>query len=330
METELFRKHLQDNRSMYKAWGDYVVHTIKSELEASTDGSREGILKIPAAPRVKDVDSAINKIYRKGYTDPLLQMTDLVGVRFVVLLSEQIDSICSIIESNASWTWTSSRDYRDEVTENPQIFDYQSRHYEVRPKHEIPYNNINIQTQTCCEIQVRTLLQHAYAELVHDTIYKPSRAAPPMAVRQVARSMALMETTDELFCHTMRMLTEVNKERSDFINDLVELYKEWIGDPISEPDIKSHIYVLDHFEDYVSDTSASDIRELLNRKKYISLKIRERLQEKRLFTQPLVLFAYSLASQQDPVTFRREWPLSGYSKDIETVLSDLGQAEPHT
>ncbi|MCC2018497.1 hypothetical protein QM121_09360 [Enterobacter hormaechei] len=83
--------------------------------------------------------------------------------------------------------------------------------------------------QICCEVQVRTLLQHAYAELVHDSVYKPVGIVPKSAERHIARSMALMETTDDLFCSTMKLLYETNVERNKFNNSLSELYREFVG-----------------------------------------------------------------------------------------------------
>jgi len=52
---------------------------------------------------------------------------------------------------------------------------------------------------TTCEVQVRTLLQRAYAELSHDTSYKPSVTLEGDVRLQIARAPALVETTDEIF-----------------------------------------------------------------------------------------------------------------------------------
>lgn len=126
-------------------------------------------------------------------------MTDLVGTRFVVLLSEDIDTVCQAIESLTEFDARISKNYLDEIELNPKLFDYQSKHYEIRPKNELHIGDLKISKQICCEVQVRTLLQHAYAELVHDSVYKPVGIVPKSAERHIARSMALMETTDDLF-----------------------------------------------------------------------------------------------------------------------------------
>ena len=124
-------------------------------------------------------------------------MTDLIGVRFVVLLSVEIRTISDIIENCDKWHATVSKDYLSEIDVNPKIFDYQSRHYEVRPITQFDYRGESITPEMCCEVQVRTLLQHAYAELVHDSIYKPSGDVPKSAERQIARSNSFQVITQK-------------------------------------------------------------------------------------------------------------------------------------
>jgi ppGpp synthetase/RelA/SpoT-type nucleotidyltranferase len=64
----------------------------------------------------------VGKIARKNYKTPLTQMTDLVGVRFVVLISPQIEPIKGIIESCPAWTATLDQDSNEEINETPESF----------------------------------------------------------------------------------------------------------------------------------------------------------------------------------------------------------------
>ncbi|MDH8308145.1 hypothetical protein QIG59_28275, partial [Klebsiella pneumoniae] len=68
-------------------------------------------LKIRSEPRLKTIASALGKVSRKGYDNPIVQMTDLIGVRFVVLLSVEIRTISDIIENCDKWHATVSKDY---------------------------------------------------------------------------------------------------------------------------------------------------------------------------------------------------------------------------
>ncbi|TOO37902.1 (p)ppGpp synthetase, partial [Vibrio parahaemolyticus] len=72
-------------------------------------------------------------------------------------------------------------------------------HYVVRARVDLQVKGLMIKAGTPCEIQVRTLLQHAYAELTHDAVYKAKTVVEPEVHRTVAKSMALIETTDDFF-----------------------------------------------------------------------------------------------------------------------------------
>lgn len=324
MNTKDFQNYLEANSGAFAKWGDFVSCKIKQALEAKIGIEDAQIfIKLPATPRVKDADSAIGKVARKGYTDPINQITDLVGVRFVVLLSDHIKSICDIIELEPNWTGVVSKDYQDEIEENPKIFDYQSQHYEVRPKIDFEHEGCLITKDMCCEVQIRTLLQHAYAELVHDSIYKPVGRVPPRAERQVARSMALMETTDELFCNTMKLLTDTNKPRNDLLDELTALYREKIADNLLQIDLKTNYALLDEFRETIKDGLATEITAFIDKKKYISTKIKTRAPTNPFFAQPIILFVYWLAAHKDRKDLDKHWPLPGYIRELETLLSDM-------
>ena len=109
------------------------------------------------------------------------------GLRFVVLVSADIKVVERAITTCPKWTAVLARDYEEERRQRPYEFDYQSVHYIVRSKDELTFEGVTIAAGTPCEIQVRTILQHAYSELTHDTIYKPSVQASPDVKRSTSR-----------------------------------------------------------------------------------------------------------------------------------------------
>lgn len=327
MDINEFRDFLQANQDAYAAWGRFVSEEIYSTLRKSLgDDKAKLFLKIHSEPRLKSIASALGKVGRKGYDNPVVQMTDLIGVRFVVLLSVDIRVISEIIENCDKWDATVSKDYLSEIDVNPKIFDYQSRHYEVRPKAKFDYCGESITPEMCCEVQVRTLLQHAYAELVHDSVYKPSSDVPKSAERQIARSMALMETTDDLFCKTMEILADNSKERNAFLEFLSGYYAEKIGRQYLDEDLHVNFSIIDTFKYHIDDNLPNKIHTLLNEKKYIPIRIINRVEYNPLFTQPCILFVYWLASQIDSGEILSTWPLPGNISGLELVLSDLGKS----
>lgn len=327
-----FKTYFKERREAYSKWGAHVGERINQLLKDRLGPEDvSAFLKIPATPRIKGIDSAIGKISRKGYTNPLIEVTDLVGIRYVVLLSEQIKTLCDLIESEPEWTAQVSKDYIEEIAKNPKIFDYQSHHFEVRPKIDFNIDGTAITADMCCEIQIRTLLQHAYAELVHDSIYKPVGPVPAQAERQIARSMALMETTDELFANTMKLLKEANAPRNKLLNDITMLYVEVIGENFLQTDNKSNYAFLDEFRDVFTCEKdlPNNIRSFIQNKEYIAPKIRSRVTTNDFFAQPMVLIAYWLANHMDTDDFQKRWPLPGYLRDMNILFSDLDLSPRH-
>lgn len=200
MTEQEFREKYETDKPIFEKWGEYVSERIFSALKS--DGIEPyKMLKIVSSPRVKDTESIIAKAFYRGkkYKDPYNEITDKVGMRFVALLEEDINKICHIIESIECWSFSKDRDYEKERENEPLTFDYQSMHFVVSSKNDIEYCDVIIPGGTPCEIQVRTLLQHAYSELTHDRVYKSNFDPTGGIKRTVARSMAFLETTDEYF-----------------------------------------------------------------------------------------------------------------------------------
>ncbi|HIA53338.1 MAG TPA: hypothetical protein EYN91_14830 [Candidatus Melainabacteria bacterium] len=208
MGLEEFRNRLTDAQPSLRGWGDFVRETVKAISKA------ESITLQILSSRVKEIDSAIGKLSRKPYKNPMSDMTDLVGVRAVCLLSPDVEKLCSSLVSHPVWKIQKSRDTSKEYEQAPEKFGYQSHHFEVRAKVDFNADGVFIPADTCCELQVRTLMQHAYAEVVHDSIYKSSWGAPSRAIRFVSSSAALIETADHLFCETMNVLELETKSRA--------------------------------------------------------------------------------------------------------------------
>jgi len=158
--------------------------------------------------RAKTVSSFAGKITRKWEgletEDPVTEFTDLCGVRVIALTESHHNAICTFIEKNFKIDQKNSLNARDRL--HTTEFGYLSCHYIVSfepgafPSNEV---NINIPAKLFpvkgrpmkAEIQVRTILQHAFAEITHDLCYKSSFDVPVKWQREVARVAAALETT---------------------------------------------------------------------------------------------------------------------------------------
>ncbi len=150
--------------------------------------------------RAKTVSSFAEKIVRKDkYVDPLVDMTDLCGGRIIVHFQSQALKICRFIKENFIIDEANSIDVSSKLRDGE--FGYLSIHYIVTPREgsilDIPIDKNWLDLKA--EIQVRTLLQHAWADISHDRIYKANYSIPRKWVRESARLAAVLEKADDAF-----------------------------------------------------------------------------------------------------------------------------------
>ena len=148
--------------------------------------------------RPKGVSSFAEKAARKAfkYSDPVRQLTDLCGARVITHSQDQVNQICEFIRSHFIVDEANSLDVRTRLQQSE--FGYLSVHYIVQLAGE-PVLGIPIPEEIGdrkAEIQVRTLLQHAWADITHDRLYKSGFDVPKQFTRSAAMLAATMEDAD--------------------------------------------------------------------------------------------------------------------------------------
>ncbi len=160
--------------------------------------------------RVKSIESLKEKLQRKGkkYKPSLSEITDLAGIRVVVYSLDDIDEVERILRKLFSIDETNSVDKGKELKSNE--FGYLSRHYIVslNEEHEklIEYNKyIGLNA----EIQVRTILEHAWATIDHKIKYKSEIDLPAEQKRELNSIAASIESNDRLFQKILKIYNEL-------------------------------------------------------------------------------------------------------------------------
>ncbi len=321
-ETEFIDKWNLD-KPIYQAWGDYIVDTLSQELKKKGK-NLDIFLKIPAKCRLKDDKSLIDKAYyrpNKNYDDPYNEIEDKVGARLVVLLLADIKEICDLIEKNQNWSFDACKHFDEDKEKEPLLFTYQSVHYILRPKKELNIDGIKISTSIPCELQIRTLLQHAHSELTHDAIYKSKRTVKPKVHRTVAKSMALIETTDDFFTSVTKDLNYGPLEEHGVLKRLDGLYLSLTG--IESHTQKSSIVVWDEFEQFVDAKLFDNIQRLFNKPEYnyLANTIKENYSNNNFYQQSTVLFLYWMLINRKQ-RLLKDWPFKRGL--LEPLAVDLG------
>ncbi|MFK2904284.1 GTP pyrophosphokinase [Dyella ginsengisoli] len=158
----------------------------------------EGIPYVSVQGRCKELGSFKEKIQRKRYKDPKREITDLAGLRIITLVESDIQRVESVLRD--------AFDVNDENSGDKSIalgddkFGYRSVHFvcglggrrESLPEHG-RFKGLLF------EIQVRTALQHAWAEIEHDRGYKLKGELPSHLKRRFALLAGLLELADSQF-----------------------------------------------------------------------------------------------------------------------------------
>jgi ppGpp synthetase/RelA/SpoT-type nucleotidyltranferase len=315
-------------RPTYNAWGDFVTEALTAAVAREIQPAAvETFFRIPAKSRTKEEASLLAKAFHRGktYEDPYGDIEDKVGVRFVVLFSEEIRIVERALLACTAWTAAKARDFEEERAARPFVFDYQSVHYIVRSKASVTHDGVEIDAHTPCEVQIRTILQHAYSELTHDTIYKPTVQAEPDVKRAVAKSMALIEATDDYFAEVRRKLDLAQAPGRAVAAEVARLYREFTGlEPSPSP---LNDLLVDHFNAWAKDGFKEEVAAFLKEKAFLAAAIKERAPSDLLYRQPAILLVYWVI-RQAPRTASQESPLT--QDELNPLYSDLGLRQPGT
>lgn len=330
MTEQEYLDRFRDETPRLRAWGEFVISEINSLLISEHSQSiYERWIKIPPTIRIKNESSLIAKAFilnRGWFSDIYNDITDKVGVRYVVGLTDQISSLTKLIESSDKWSESASKEFDEWKLTDPRIFDYQSAHFILTSITPITYNDIEIPIGTKCEIQIRTLLQHAYAELSHDTLYKSNITSEPEVHRLFAKSMALMETTDDMLlrAQTSSLIALANLEEIKI--QLASANKQHLPSTAFSNKPRENDYLIDQLRPLIKENMPEELNSFLTKfSSTIAGRISTRKGTQPLFELEAITLVYYLA-KRNRASLPNYWPFE--RSVLEGVYSDLGIAPP--
>ncbi|AJI88853.1 hypothetical protein CH54_2098 [Yersinia rochesterensis] len=309
MNENEFLQRWHSEQAMYEAWGKYIVDFISLTLVDCRQKDLKKFLKIPALSRVKEDDSLIDKaFYRdKNYDNPYEDIEDKVGARFVVMLVSEVNDICEIVEEacrDKVWNAIKCRDFNEERKNSPMLFTYQSHHFIIRSNRDFIYKGTTIKDGTSCEVQIRSLLQHAYAELTHEVTYKKKTVIDPDIARTIAKTMAFIETADNFFIDVTEKTANVPLKNLE--KELDVMFTKFTGaNPVK---LKSALYIYDTFSDLVDENIVDKINKFILSTPGIDSLINDGRKRQAFYNQSVIIFVYWLVRNRR-ATVERDWPL---------------------
>jgi len=188
MNREEFKQRYDDLYPLY----DRLLTNIHSVI--ATQLRDAGIAYLNMERRVKTLDSSFEKVSRKRYNDPFNQIEDFCGLRIVCFYPSDVEKIVLLLRQE--FNVTSEEDTQTRL--KPNEFGYRSTHLILSIPEEWlkapPYRGLH---GLKAEVQTRTVLMHAWAEIQHKLAYKSADQVPNDFQRKLFRLSAKFEEADE-------------------------------------------------------------------------------------------------------------------------------------
>jgi len=199
-------------KSLYESFNEKVKVMLAELLEAHAIDIHN------ISGRVKERNSLEKKIdIKDGKYNSLSDITDICGIRIITYLDSDVDIVAEKLKHEFEYDEENSIDKRQLKADQ---FGYKSLHYVLRLKPDRialtefkKYNGLKL------EVQVRSILQHAWAEIEHDLGYKGEFSIPEVFKRNFNRISALLETADIEFDRLKAQLSDYEISVSNSIKE---------------------------------------------------------------------------------------------------------------
>ena len=152
--------------------------------------------------RIKRFDAYFNKLRKlrlgsqKNTSRPI---GDFFALRIVCPFLEDIDSIEKLITTSFEVVEAERKSSQHSFRE----FGYDSVHLSIRPNRKA-FNTTIPGVRSVCEIQLRTILQDAWAEVEHELVYKSDSSLPKESIRRKLAALNASLTLSDLIFQEIR------------------------------------------------------------------------------------------------------------------------------
>lgn len=187
----------------------YADFTTQMQQIVSVMLQKGGIRVQSVMARVKSPASLQQKILSRNKYSQLEDITDLCGLRIITYFESDVEQIGTLLKEKLEIDQQNSVDKRKLLA--PNQFGYLSLHLVASLPAAILQLPQYIKYKHCkIEIQICSMLQHAWAEIEHDLAYK----APAISYatrRRFSRLAGLLEMADEEFNHLREELQPLSQ-----------------------------------------------------------------------------------------------------------------------
>lgn len=227
--SSLREQYYRYSRPEYESLLSSVITKIRSLLELTS-------LRFQIKHRVKEFEEYLKKLNLGTDGKPRSnRIEDLMGIRIVCPFLEDLNDVKSILSAHFDIAEVDEKRQGHSFSE----FGYDSTHLMLVLEdreilHPLPYAPL------VCEIQLRTILQDAWAEVEHELIYKSSWSIPTYQIRRKLAALNANLTLGDIIFQELRdfqreVFTKQSKRRSLTADSLAmlsqnEIHEELLDD----------------------------------------------------------------------------------------------------
>jgi putative GTP pyrophosphokinase len=152
-----------------------------------------------------------NNINEPKYNNPIKEITDLIGLRIITFFPITINKVDQVLSNEFDILEKSDK---SDILDKQEKLGYKSVHYLIKFKQSrCNLSEYKMFNDMIAEVQVRTILQHAWAEIEHDIEYKSETIIPTDIKRRFMALAGLIEIADREF-QSIQSDNEIIKEQS--------------------------------------------------------------------------------------------------------------------
>jgi len=209
MILDEYRSKLQ----VFEKMKDIVHNEIRASLREN------GVLVTALESRIKTEASLAGKLALKGHKYHTMDdITDILGCRVITFYSDEVDKIAALVQAKFNVDWDNSVDKRKQ--HSLESFGYMSLHYICRIPQTL-YHDVNHPEMNDIrfEVQMRTAIQHVWANMYHDTGYKSGVEIPQEHLRNLNRLAGMLELADDEFSRIRKQITDYRRKVQSLVKD---------------------------------------------------------------------------------------------------------------
>lgn len=203
------------NRVIYQTLAKKVEFIVREILESKSINYHS------ITSRAKPISSYKEKASQEKYKNPRSEIKDMAGIRVITYTDSNAKRVSEIVEGIFEIDLKHSIDKAKEL--GVDRVGYRSIHYVGtlgRGRLKLPENTIF--KDMCFEIQIRSILQHAWAEFEHDRNYQFKGVLPTDMIRRLSILAGCLELIDREF---------------DSISETIDVYAKDVGEKAESGDL---------------------------------------------------------------------------------------------